>query len=272
MAISRRRGLVVGQRPVGDAGDEEVDLVARQRGAVALPGDDIDRAHVGSEPCLRGPAGSILPKTMSQASQLSPEVGRDCCSCPRDRCSSAARSWTLYPPEHPAVGASVPRLPTLSRGGRGRRVRIGVTPDTLLVDGPRRATEADLRRGGARYLHDRDVCQLTFVGDPSRRGARARSSGMLCADPAECRARGGPAAAVGGGGHAAIADVEQIDYREMLSRDGARSPRPPRARRRLAGARRRRSSAARRRSTSARSSACSRSRAARATSATSPRP
>jgi hypothetical protein len=54
-------------------------------------------------------AGSILRESMTQASQLSPELARGLLQLAR-ALLAAARNWTLYPPEHPTVAASVTRL------------------------------------------------------------------------------------------------------------------------------------------------------------------
>ena len=46
---------------------------------------------------------------MAQVSQLSPELTRGLLQLAR-ALLAAARNWTLYPPEHPTVAASVSRL------------------------------------------------------------------------------------------------------------------------------------------------------------------
>ena len=102
---------------------------------------------------------------MSQTSQLSPELARGLLQLAR-ALLVAARNWTLYPPEHPTVGISVSRLATAIReSSLGSVFSIGVTPDTLMVEG----TAADATQSGiaeaATLLHDRDILRLTFVGD-----------------------------------------------------------------------------------------------------------
>src|SRR6478672_9659953 len=80
-------------------------------------------------------AGSILRESMSQASQLSPELARGLLHMAR-ALLAAARNWTLYPPEHPTVGVSVERLAAAIRDSSlGAAFTIGVTPDTLLIEG-----------------------------------------------------------------------------------------------------------------------------------------
>ena len=72
---------------------------------------------------------------MSEASQLSPELARGLLQLAR-ALVAAARNWTLYPAEHPAVSASVSRLSdALQRSTLGAIFSIGVTPHTLLVEG-----------------------------------------------------------------------------------------------------------------------------------------
>lgn len=48
----------------------------------------------------------------------------------------AVRNWTLYPPEHPAVRASVDRVAAAIRDSTlVAAFAIGVTPDTLMIEG-----------------------------------------------------------------------------------------------------------------------------------------
>src|SRR5256885_17217628 len=80
-------------------------------------------------------AGSILRETMSQVSQLSPELARGVLQLAR-ALSAAARNWTLYPPEHPTLAQSLTRLGDAIRDrARGGVFALGVTPETLVVDG-----------------------------------------------------------------------------------------------------------------------------------------
>src|ERR1041384_444222 len=79
-------------------------------------------------------AGSILRESMSQVSQLSPELARGLLQLAR-ALLVAARNWTLYPPEHPTVASSVARLAqAIQLASNGAIFAIGVTPDTLMVD------------------------------------------------------------------------------------------------------------------------------------------
>ena len=144
---------------------------------------------------------------------LSPELTRQSAALARSL-AAAARSWGLYPPEHPAVGAAVTRLAeAIRQATSGAVFSFGVTPDTLLVAGlplPADQPVAD----AARLLHERDVLQITFLGDPAPPALHALL-GILSLAPSELRGRGGPAAAWQATGHGAIA-LEQIDYEKLL--------------------------------------------------------
>ena len=154
---------------------------------------------------------------MSEASQLSPELARGLLQLAR-ALTAAARNWTLYPPEHPTVSASVTRLSdAIQRCTSGAIFSIGITPETLLVEG----MPADPAQGGvadaAALLHDRDVLQITFVGEvpPAALHALLR---MLALDADERRRRGGPTKIWSADGHPSVL-LEQIDYQRVLARE-----------------------------------------------------
>ena len=72
---------------------------------------------------------------MSQVSQLSPELTRGLLHMAR-ALLAAVRNWALYPPEHPTLRASVDRLAATIRDSTlGAALSIGVTPDTLMIEG-----------------------------------------------------------------------------------------------------------------------------------------
>jgi HEAT repeat protein len=167
-------------------------------------------------------AGSILRESMSQASQLSPELARGLLHLAR-ALLAAVRNWTIYPPEHPTVGASVSRLADAVRqSSLGAVFSLGVTPETLLIEG----TPADTGQTGiaeaAALLHDRDLLQVTFIGDVSTEALHAFLR-VLTLDTAERRQRGGPAQIWQTEGHSSIA-LEQIDYQKMLAREEGEVP------------------------------------------------
>jgi len=161
---------------------------------------------------------------MSQASQLSPELARSLLQLAR-ALVAAARNWTLYPPEHPAVSASIARLSdAIQRSTLGSIFSIGITPDTLLVEG----TSADPGQSGvsdaAALLHDRDLLNITFVGEVPEPALHALLR-MLALDADERRRRGGPAQIWAAEGHPSLL-LEQIDYEKVLARDEGVVPEP----------------------------------------------
>jgi HEAT repeat protein len=163
---------------------------------------------------------------MSQVSQLSPELTRGVLQLAR-ALLVAVRNWTLYPPEHPTVGASVARLGTaIHETSLGAIFAVGVTPDTLMIEG----TMADASQSGiaeaAALLHDRDILALTFVGDAPIEALHAFLR-VLTLDAAERRRRGGPAAIWASTGHPSIA-IEQIDYSRVLAREAGELAEPAR--------------------------------------------
>jgi len=154
---------------------------------------------------------------MEQVSQLSPELTRGVLQLSR-ALLVAARNWTLYPPEHPTVAASVARLWTaIHESSLGAIFAVAVTPDTLMIEG----TLADTSQTGiaeaAALLHDRDILTLTFIGDVPDAALHALLR-LLTLDAAERRGRGGPAAIWTLDGDPSIA-IEQIDYARVLARE-----------------------------------------------------
>lgn len=154
---------------------------------------------------------------MSQVSQLSPELSRGLLLMAR-ALLVAVRNWTLYPPEHPTVGASVERFAAAIRDAtNGAAFAIGVTPDTLMIAG----AAADGSQTGiaeaAALLHDRDILTITFVGAVPADTLRAFLR-MLTLDPDERRRRGGPARVWAAEGLNTIA-IEQVDYAKVLARE-----------------------------------------------------
>ena len=93
--------------------------------------------------------------------------------------------------------------------------RSTLPPDTLLVAG----LAVDAREGAvaeaARWLHDRDIVQLTFAGEVSV-PALQRLLAVLSEDTRVVRERGGPATVWADDGDPAIG-VQQIDYTHVLA-------------------------------------------------------
>jgi HEAT repeat protein len=135
---------------------------------------------------------------------------------------AAARSWTLYPPEHPASKASFERLShAIQRATNDAVFSVGITPDTLLIEGHPVPTSPPVT-DAARLLHDRDLLQLTFSGNVPAE-AVAKFLGLLSKDGAALREEGGPERLWSKDGHQSIT-LEQIDYEHVLEdKDEARA-------------------------------------------------
>ena len=164
---------------------------------------------------------------MTQASQLSPELARGVLQLAQ-ALLAAARTWTLYPPEHPAVALSARRLAdAVPRTSSGAIFSIAVTPDTLLVEGAAADRAQPAVAEAAELLHDCDIIQLTFIGDVPPDALQTLLK-ILTLEAAERRGRGGPAGIWALEGHASIV-IEQIDYQTILEREeraGAETPEP----------------------------------------------
>jgi HEAT repeat protein len=161
---------------------------------------------------------------VSQVSELSPELTRGLLHMAR-ALLAGVRNSTLYPPEHPTVRASVDRLTTTIRDSvLGAGLAIGVTPDTLMIEG----VAADTAQGGiaeaAAMLHDRDIITITFTPGVPAESIQALLR-VLTLDPAERRRRGGPSRIWGDEGDSSIA-IEQIDYERLLAREAGEAAEP----------------------------------------------
>jgi hypothetical protein len=163
---------------------------------------------------------------MSEGTQLSPELARGLLQLAR-ALTAAARNWTLYPPEHPAVGASVARLSdAIQRSTTGNVFSVGITPETLLVEGaPADSTQAAIAEAAA-LLHDRDLLRITFVGEVPERALQAFLR-LLALDADQRRRRGGPAQIWAVDGDPSLT-LEQIDYEKVLARAEGDVPEPAR--------------------------------------------
>lgn len=150
---------------------------------------------------------------MSTAPALPPELAHQSISLAR-ALSAAVRNWGLYPPEHPAVNAAVRRLADAVRQNTaGAAFTFAITPTTLLVAGMPLPEDQSVTTT-ARLLHDRDVLQLTFLGDVPVDALRALLT-LLTTPVEELRREGGPAKAWEAVGQPSIA-LDQIDYEKLL--------------------------------------------------------
>src|SRR5262249_54277722 len=127
---------------------------------------------------------------VSQASQLSPELAQGILLLAR-ALLGAVRNWTLYPPEHPSVATAVERLAdAIRQASRGAAFAVGVTPDTLMVEGAEANRDETAIAEAAAMLHYRDVIHILFVGAVPQ-AALHRLLHVLTLDAAERRQRGG---------------------------------------------------------------------------------
>ena len=156
-----------------------------------------------------------LPQ-MAEVTPLSPEVSRSVSALARTLVA-AARSWALYPPDHPAVRGSLDRLRT-SLGERDRRPGLRLRRDARHAARRRdrrsaagRGPVAEAARVAARARHPAAHVRRRRAGP-----RRSRRCSRCCR-----RTRGRPRAAAGRRrswaeeGDAAIA-VEQIDFSQVL--------------------------------------------------------
>ena len=148
-----------------------------------------------------------------EVAKLSPELVQGVTQLAR-ALMAAARNWTLYPPEHPAVRASSQKFSkAIQETTTGAVFSIIITPETLLIEGipvpvSQPITEAAL------LLHDRDILQITFGGAVPT-DAIHKFLTLLSKDTAALREGGGPEVIWGREGHKSIT-LEQIDYRKVL--------------------------------------------------------
>lgn len=160
---------------------------------------------------------------MADAPTLSPEVSRGVSALARTLVA-AARSWALYPPDHPAVRGSLDRLrKAIADTSGGQVFAFGVTPETLLVAGIAvGGRDAGSIAEAARWLHDRDILQMTFAGEVGL-PALQRLLGVLSEDSRVIRQRGGPAKVWAEEGDAAIA-IQQIDFSHVMEEREVTNP------------------------------------------------
>src|SRR5215831_8637482 len=160
---------------------------------------------------------------MADAPTLSPEVSRSVSALARTLVA-AARSWALYPPDHPAVPGSLDRLRGAIAGAcAGQVFAFVVTPDALLVAGiPAAGRDAAAIAEAARWLHDRDVLRMTFTADIST-AALQKLLAILSDDSRLVRQRGGPAALWAEERDASLR-LEQIDFSQVLQDREVQNP------------------------------------------------
>jgi hypothetical protein len=158
---------------------------------------------------------------MVQAPQLSPELARGLLTLARSLVA-AIRNWSLYPAEHPLIAQTLERLcASITDATGGAMLSIGVTPDTLIIEGAAADRTNTAIVEAAALLHDRDILELTFIGQVPTESIRALLA-LLTLGAQERRDQGGPAKMWADAGHPSIA-LKEVDYRQVLARDAAGS-------------------------------------------------
>ncbi len=163
---------------------------------------------------------------MAQAARLAPELMQSL-SRFATALVAAARNWTLYPPQHPTLRMSITRLEdAIRQAASGNAFSIGITPDTLMIEGAAADPSQAGIREAAGFLHDRDLVAMTFTGDVPPDAIQALLR-LLSLDESERRSRGGPASIWRADGHPSVV-LEQIDYSRVLAREQGTAAEPAR--------------------------------------------
>jgi hypothetical protein len=134
-------------------------------------------------------------------------------------CKAAARAVTLYPPSHPAIRLSMSRLvdATARITGSGS-VRIGVTPDNLLMNGAGAVKPDQAVRETAALFHEHMIGLLTLHTSPDPEGWLPFL--LLVAKPLdEIRASGGVSRLWAATGRRHL-EITEIDYADILKDRG----------------------------------------------------
>ena len=160
---------------------------------------------------------------MGAPSQLSPDLAQGVLQLARALLASV-RAFGLYPPEHPAVAQAVVRLSdAIRQTSPGALITIGVTPQTLLIEGAPAEGSRSIGEAAA-FLHECDILQFSFIGTVPA-DAVSRFLKVLTLEAGERRRRGGPAKIWAADGHASI-EIQQIDYEALLHREQGDAPEP----------------------------------------------
>jgi hypothetical protein len=151
---------------------------------------------------------------MPDVTPLPPELLRSVSALAR-ALVAAARAWTLYPPEHPALRAALDRLASSARELNSEKpLRLVATPETLVVlDTPIPAGDQAVREL-AGLLHRHLVGSLSISAGADLDSWQALL-GMLARPPEQLRAEGGIAQLWSAAGRGGI-EIREIDYAEVL--------------------------------------------------------
>jgi HEAT repeat protein len=159
---------------------------------------------------------------MAQRTALPAETARVAAAFARGM-TIGVRSWSFYPPEHPAVAVAVERLVGAAADACSQGLLpIAVTPHALLVHGVTLESGDQSVTECAELLHDRDILQITVAAPPTDALIRSLLT-VLTLDRDTRRARGGPAAIWAEADQHALL-IEQIDYQQILEREADEGP------------------------------------------------
>ena len=151
---------------------------------------------------------------MPDVTPLPPELLRSVSALAR-ALVAAARAWTLYPSEHPALRAALDRLAQSAHElNSDKPLRLVATPETLVVlDTPIQAGDQAVREL-AGLLHRHLVGSMTVQAGVDLDAWQALL-GMLARPPEQVRAEGGIAQLWTAAGRGGI-EIREIDYAEVL--------------------------------------------------------
>jgi HEAT repeat protein len=150
----------------------------------------------------------------AQQTPLPPEAAARLTAFAR-ACKGAARTLSLYPPEHPAIGEAMERLARAAASAtEPGPLAIMVLPDNLLVGG-RATPRPDAAIGElALLLHEHMVGQITVQAGVEMAAWRTLLA-LLGSDPEDVRAGGGLARALTTAGGVGI-EVAELDYSGLI--------------------------------------------------------
>jgi hypothetical protein len=157
---------------------------------------------------------------MEVRSPLSPELSGTLTEFAR-ACKAAARAVSLYPPAHPAIGATLDKLVEASRrASAGGPFAMQIQRARILVDGAEAARPDQAIVELAELLHRHLVGQLVLHGGTDTQTWRSFLL-LLARTPEENRAEGGIARLWSRSGGPSL-EIREIDYAEVLrEREGA---------------------------------------------------
>ena len=156
-----------------------------------------------------------------QPAPLSPDAAARLTAFAR-ACKGAARTVSLYPPEHPAIGDALERLArTAAAATESGPLSIMVLPGNLLVGGRATARPDIAISELATLLHDHMVGEITIQAQVEM-GAWRTLLGLLGSDPEDVRTRGGISRALTTAGGLGI-EIAELDYSGLIKEDATGS-------------------------------------------------